>query len=229
MPKHNFVKNKQKMLTPIQRVRTHNIRQKSKYELTGDAQVFSYLGSRPRASPAVHTEQTISTEQTVLVVGAILTSVATPTYFTQAFQFADLDQYSAFASVFDQYKFNSIEVWIEPQNTNTNYNNSGRYVSVIDYDDSAALSSVLQAQDYANALVSSGQSSQYRRFVPHVAIAEYAGTSPFTGFGNMVADWIDSSSATVKHFGLKIAFEPTSTATTYDLTFRYHISLRSIR
>jgi len=201
---------------------------KSKYELNGDAQVYSYLGPRPRASPAVHTEQTISTEQTVLVISAVTTSViGTPTFFSQAFQLADLDQYTSFISVFDQYKFNSVEVWIEPQNTNANITNSGRYVSVVDYDDAAALTTMLQAQDYANALVSSGQSNQYRRFVPHVAVAEYTGS--FTGFGNVVADWIDSSSSTVKHYGLKVAFEPTSSAVTYDLTFRYHVSFRSIR
>lgn len=227
MPKQNLKKiNKIRSSSK----RSHrSILQKSKYELSGDAQVYSYLGARPRATPAVHTEQTISTEQTVLVIGAVVTSVSNPVFFAQSFQLADLDQYTSFSSVFDQYKFNSVEVWIEPQSTNNNYTNTGRFVSVIDYDDSTALTNIAQAQDYANALVSSGQSSQYRRFVPHVAVAEYAGTSPFTGFGNMVADWIDTSSSTVKHFGLKLAFEPVSTAITFDLTFRYHISFRSIR
>jgi len=221
-----FKKQNKNSLSGLSR-RKGKTKQKSIHELAGDATVYSYAIAQPRASPAVHTEQMISIEQSVIVTSAISTTV-TPVFFAQAFQLADIDQYVALAAVFDQYKFNSVEVYIEPQTALTSIANPGKYVSIIDYDDTAALTTVGQALDYSNALVTGGVSSHYRRFVPHMAVGAYSGAL-FTGFRNVPADWCDCSSPTIKHYGLKLAFEPTSSITTFDLIFRYHISFKCVR
>jgi len=190
------------------------------------AQVFSYITGRPSAGISFK-QCTLRIHQSVIVLGWTTTSVTVPTLIAQQFQFADVDQYAALTAVFDQYKINMIECWIEPQGSNSNISNAGRYASVIDLDDVTALASVGSALDYQTCLVSGGQSCQYRKFRPHVAVAAYTGA--FGGFKNEPASWIDTSSSTVKHYGLKAVFEPTSSTMAYDLTLKYHISLRQVR
>lgn len=165
--------------------------------------------------------------QTVVVTAWHTGSVTIPNFSAVQFQLADTDQYAALVAVFDQYRFNSIEAWIEPQGSNLNIANTGRIYSVLDFDDATVLTTTGQAMDYPNALVSGGQSCQYRRFRPHVAVAAYTGA--FGGFKNEVADWIDTASSTVKHYGLKFATEVSSTAQVYDLTLKYHLSFRNVR
>jgi hypothetical protein len=203
-------------------------KRKGEFELAGDAQVYSYLTVQPRASPAVRTEQRISIQQSFIVPGFITTSTSIPVYATRQFQFSDIDQYAALAAVFDQYMINSIELYLTVENSNSNISNTGKLSTVLDYDDGTALASVGQALDYSNCLTSSHQSNQYRRFVPHLAVAAYSG-SAFSQFKNEIGGWIDTSSPNVLHYGLKCASTTTSVVMTMDLTVRYHISLRCVR
>lgn len=195
-------------------------------ELSGDAKTFSYLTASPW-QPRFRSSQQISICQTVIVVGYHITNVAIATAAQQAFQFADIDQSAQLAAVFDQYRFDSVECALEAQNSNQNITNTGKCVSVIDYDDATALPSFAAASDYTNALVSSCQSNQYRRFVPHSAVAAYTGA--FGGFENVAHQWIDAASTTVQHYGFKTVASATSSVMTYDLVMKYHITLRSIR
>jgi hypothetical protein len=118
--------------------------------------------------------------------------------------------------------------YIPRSNSNTALtSNEGLFTTVIDYDDATALSTQAQALDYSSALTCEGYLSQRRVFVPHIAVAAYSGT--FTSFANEEAPWIDSSSNSVQHYGLKTAWTASTSVCTYDLLIRGWFQFRNVR
>jgi hypothetical protein len=166
--------------------------------------------------------------QTIYQDSLVTTSTSTPTTMNIIITAASLDQASTFASLFDQYRINKLEIWISPKYSAQNVNTSSAYLSVIDYDDSTALSSFNAGLDYQNCVTSGIQQSQYRCFTPHIAVAGYTGS--FGGFTNMTAPWIDWSSTSVVHYGLKCIFnQSSSTGIPIDVTYRVHFENRNLR
>jgi hypothetical protein len=125
---------------------------------------------------------------------------------------SDINQFSSFAAVFDQYRFTMIEIWLTPSGPGlaASYLNTtgGRMYSVTDYDDSNSLATSAAALQYQNVLVTSFTDGHYRRFTPHIAVAAYGGA--FTQFKNEVADWIDCASTGVQHYGVKFCLDTTA-------------------
>jgi hypothetical protein len=152
------------------------------------------------------------------------TSTTVNTYGSVNFTVNSIDQITQLAAVFDQYRIDLVECWLENLNQETT---NSHYVSVIDYDDSNALTVYQTANDYQNAVDSGIQIGHYRRFVPHVAVAAYSGS--FASFMNVTAPWIDCSSLTVQHYGLKVAAQPTQVASTITCCYRLTVSFRNLR
>jgi len=168
--------------------------------------------------------------QSYETTGFHISSASVATFSAAQFQIGFLDQISPLTSVFDQYRIALVEVWLTPRvNTvgQSSGNNAGLFHSVIDYDDATALSTVAQANDYANVMVSSGCVGHYRRFKPHIAMAAYSGV--FTSFANVTSPWIDAASATVSHYGLKTAWTSADSTYVYDLVVRLHTEWRNVR
>lgn len=157
--------------------------------------------------------------------GTILTSSAGGEVdFARAFTFSDLQSVGSFQAVFDQYKIDKIELWIWPSNApvSGSFGSYSRWLSVIDYDDTAALTanSLLQ---YQNCVELSANSALYREFRPHIALLGQS-----SGNINVPSKWIDcAASSSVPHYGLKIVSY--STAITFTLNMRacYHMSFRN--
>jgi len=162
--------------------------------------------------------------------GFAVSSAALTTYTASIFTVNFLDQITSLTAVFDQYKIEMVEVWLTPRCGVVIDNataNMGTFHTVIDYDDNNVLTTIGQALDYANVVVSSGCVGHYRRFVPHIAVAAYSGT--FTSFANETAPWIDAASPTVAHYGMKTAWTTTDIVYTYDLQVRIHTAWRNVR
>jgi hypothetical protein len=142
------------------------------------------------------------------------------------------DNLSALTGLFDQYRFDCIEVWITPnQNalaqqifaTNPNLH------SVIDYDDGTALAGIGAADAYSSHIRSEPYEKQRRCFKPRIAYAAYSGA--FTSHANQSAGWIDCGSPDVEHYGIKLICEPDGNASgphaTWDVEVKAHLSFRS--
>jgi hypothetical protein len=156
---------------------------------------------------------------------AINTSTTTPSFGSIAFILNSFDQAGSLAALFDQYRIAMIEIWLTPQFTAGN--TSTNYASVIDYDDSALLTTYQQALDYQNVVDTQLSVGQYRRFIPHVAVATYSGA--FTSFMNVTAPWIDCSSPSVLHYGLKLAAPASTVSGNVQAVARVHMSFRQVR
>jgi hypothetical protein len=161
----------------------------------------------------------------------LTTSSTVQTFAARGFTSADISDFTYLAAVFDQYKINRIQAWITPRwlAAGSNTFNAGQLVSAIDYDDATAWSAITSGTNYANSILTGGGQGHYRDFIPHVAVAMWAGS--FTGYGNTsgAAQWIDSASTGVVYYGLKAGATVTDSAYVYDLTIRIWSEFRQQR
>jgi hypothetical protein len=149
--------------------------------------------------------------------------VTVPVYAAAYFTLANCANYGAFTNLFDQYMIEEIEVWIEPNNV-VNDSSQGAVASAIDLDDVTVPSTFANVAQKQGALIS-GLSGHYHRFIPHIAIASYAGA--FTSYTNCEPMWIDGASPNVQHYGLKTAAVAGSTAVSWTLTSRFLVAFRA--
>jgi hypothetical protein len=167
--------------------------------------------------------------QATEVLAATVSSSSVPIFSNYVTEFAQLDQYAALAAVFDQYRIVEIEYTAVPrlQTLDGTVTNAGFFHSVVDYDDGTNLSTVAQALDYQNVLVTSGNKVHKRTFKPRVAVAAYSGA--FTSYANMENQWIDCTSPNVNYFGIKTAWTVTSTPLYMDVIIRMRVQFRNVR
>jgi len=195
--------------------------------LPGDGRTFTLEMAMPRSvilklPDIFRIDQTI-TSQTYYSAGAL------PSFGAVSISLAQIDQVITLGNLFDQYRFPQCEVWLTPQVSADISSASGMLFSVIDLDDSTALTTVGQAEDYTTCVQSPAHCGHYRHFIPHAAIAAYSGA--FTSFVNVPAPWIDTASINVQHYGVKFASSPVVGTVTiaYDLKIRISCEFRAVR
>lgn len=192
----------------------------------GDGTVFTSITIPAKLfRPVGRSSAVFRVSQEVLVSAAFTSSSALATFGAFNFVVSALDQISPLTALFDQYRIAMIELWVTPQGSAVSV--TGNIASVIDYDDSNALTTYAQALDYVNVVSTEAGVAHYRRFVPHVAVAAYSGT--FASFANETAPWIDAASTGVQHYGLKLAATIAGSIVPYDLHYRLHTEWRNVR
>jgi len=162
------------------------------------------------------------------------------TGFTQVAQYWNagiINQFSSFSAIYDQYQIEYVEIWILPRHTNplsvSSTGNTGLLYSIVDYDDASATpNTALGFEQYTNCVVSPSYEGHYRKLIPHVAVANYAGT--FTGYSNVPSNkiWIDCVTTATQFYGVKIGVSPcdaTSDEQVYDFILRTHVAFRNVR
>jgi hypothetical protein len=156
-------------------------------------------------------------------------STTNPVYLGLNFAVSQLDQVSSLAAVFDQYRLEKIEVWLNVAGQGlAGSGTTCKWVSCVDYDDSNAPTTYSQVLDYQNSVQTLYDVGHYRVFTPHIAVAAYSGT--FTSYANETAPWIDFTSTGVQHFGVKAAFEQaTGSNNGVVAQYRFHLALRNVR
>jgi len=167
------------------------------------------------------------------VDASVVQSSTGVTFNSRNFTLAQIGDATNLAAVFDQYKILAAEVQYTPRgnvnNVNSSNTNLGRLYTVADYDDSNNLTSVAQATNYDNMIVSENWQPQRRCIKPRQAIATYSGA--FTSFANVGAMWNDVASPSIQHYGLKEVIEQgTLTAlAVFDVTVTLLLALRASR
>jgi hypothetical protein len=188
------------------------------------SKAFNTVATRPSTKVAVPIN-TFSTYLSYTISGAYATTTVTTAVAGLAFTLAGFAQYTEYTSLFDQYKIDEIELWFEPQNSqSTVYANTGQYVTAIDLDDASTPGSYNSVLARSTSLVTEGQTAHYHKWQPHMAVAVYSGA--FTSFENVPADWLDVGSPNVQHYGFKFAALPTSAVISYNVSIRARISFR---
>lgn len=160
----------------------------------------------------------------------VVSSTGGNTYGSFITTFSLLDQVASLTSVFDQYRIRCVEITFRPRvsQESSASANVGQFATVIDVDDNINLSSFGQASDYQTCLIGRGFDSQVRTFIPHCANALSSGGT-FSGYGNVESPWIDTTSQTVTHYGLKYAWTTTDAVYTIDVTSRFWYQFKNVR
>lgn len=155
------------------------------------------------------------------------TSITVQVYKGESFILTNFAKASALQAVFDQYRFDEIEIWIEPVISQSSaIALVSNYATAVDLDDANTPAAFTDVNDHQSAIVSNGEAGHYHKWQPHMAVAVYSGA--FTSFGNDEAGWIDIASPSVQHYGLKFATNSaTSSAIIYSLTVKAKLSFRS--
>lgn len=175
------------------------------------------LLSTPRSQVMVVTSEAYYT--------AFATSATVPTYWGGNFTLSQFQDYVSYTSLFDEYKFDGIEVWLESDKLGSSTVASAQMFSVIDLDDGNTPTSIASVLARQGCVSSNTTTGQYHRWVPNMAIASYSGA--FTSYSNVEPTWIDCASPAVQHYGLKICV-PTADGVirTINITARARFSFR---
>lgn len=204
---------------------------KTKKSLVREGQVVSKIfdgfGSRPWPRNGLSLEQGITMEF-ITVYPASINSSSTNgaiTYFGRSFAASDYSGATTALTLFDQYRFEQVEVWIDCVAPNAVANMPVVY-SCVDLDDFNVSTSIGQIADHVGATVATFPAGHYHKWKPHMATAAYSGA--FTSYSNAPAEWIDANSPNVQHYGFKSAMLSSGTTIVYgDVTVRSVISFRS--
>jgi hypothetical protein len=147
----------------------------------------------------------------------------------QAFRLDQVNQYVNLAAVFDQYRIRMVEVTLIPRISEGNLGGTGSGLlhTVIDYDDAATVTTAA-ALDYANLVTVPGYQMIRRTFRPAIAGAAYTSGGVFTGYTNAMDQWLDCSSPTIEHYGLKTVWTVTNTVQYYDASIRFWLEFRNL-
>jgi hypothetical protein len=189
-----------------------------------EARFYNEIASRPYPRNGISLEQQIqcelgytvpllSTSNVGLVVGTSYAAVMSA--FTAS---------ASLLAVFDQYRFDQIEVWLEPVAA-AGTTAFGQFISAVDLDDANVPTLASQVQDHPMALVGTGGAGHYHKWKPHMAVAVYSGA--FNSFANEPAGWIDSGSPNVQHYGIKTVTSGFAATIAYTITVRAVISFRA--
>jgi hypothetical protein len=168
-------------------------------------------------------ENTIRTTNVYTTAAFITSSTTVPAYASAYISLGQFPNYTEYTAVFDQYRIDQVEVWLEP--VGSQENGTGVLTTAVDLDDANLPTSATGIYDKQDALVANGSQGRYHRWLPHMATAVFSGS--FTSYGNEPAGWIDSASPNVQHYGFKAATGQYSVAYAYTLTVRAIISYRA--
>lgn len=164
------------------------------------ARFFNPVAGRPFPVRTALTD-TI-TVSLALAIAGFATSSSVPTYGSYSFTLSQCASASQYSGLFDQYRIELVEVWIECASNATGTATTA-LATAIDLDDANTPASIGELEDRQGALYGGDANGRYHAWRPHIAIAEFSGT--FTSYGNVAAGWIDVASPAVQHYGLKYA------------------------
>jgi hypothetical protein len=186
---------------------------------------FNTVATRPGYGLKARIPQ-LSTIMSYTSTALYSTSTITTVVAGTAFVLTNFAEYANYIALFDQYRFDELEIWLEPQSSqSTVFSNMGQMATTIDLDDANTPSSYNSVVGRQQVVITDGGVGHYHRWKPHMAVAVYSGA--FTSFQNAPADWIDCASSSVQHYGLKFSSLPTSAVINYNLTVRGKLSFRS--
>lgn len=141
---------------------------------------------------------------------------------------ADVPNSIDFTTLYDQYKILGIKYTLIPRVTESDTTQQiGNVWSILDYDDSTVPSGLDTMLQYQNLKMTRGHKMHGRYFKPRVNMELNQNTS--TPAMAPITSWIDVTSETVPHRGIKICLQQTPTVITYDLKVDYYMSFKNVR
>jgi len=151
-----------------------------------------------------------------------------------AFVFAltDLQGYSEFTSLFDQYILSEVEMlWLPHENDSQVASGNASTTKLLvaaDYDDGTPINENAIVQYSPLKIINFNQELRIK-IKPHVALAAYNGS--FSGYANVADQWIDIASSGVQHYGIKYVLTAAnaSSLSGWRVFAKYTLKLKMLR
>lgn len=154
--------------------------------------------------------------------------------------FGSLNQISGvsdFTGLYDQFKILGLKWSLIPRGNSSDISPSGTSAqqsvgvfSVIDYNDSTALTSLNQAVQYANLKMTRSHQVHSRYFKPRITPTIENGVGG-TASALTTRGWLDvSTGANVPHYGIKYVLQQApNVAQTFDLKVDYYLAFKNVK
>jgi len=153
------------------------------------------------------------------------------TVYAYNFQLADVPNYSDYTNLFDQYRLLQVVVTFTPY-INSVAAGSGISPGIIgtwiDYNDASLPSNLQQGQQYETFQRNACFEPFTRVLNPQSSVALYGGAT-VNSYGTRYAQWIDSASPSVQHYGLKYCIHNATFANStnvYEIEVNYVFQFR---
>jgi hypothetical protein len=135
------------------------------------AKFFNDVAGRPFA-PLGSLEQSISVS--LEFSGLLLTTqTVAETYVSHSVLLSGLNGYFSYTSLFDQYRIDFVEMWVEPQAAQGT-TVFGQVATAVDLDDANSPTSMTDVSIKPGALYGAGGAGRYHKWQPHMAVAVYS-------------------------------------------------------
>jgi len=134
--------------------------------------------------------------------------------FADTVALSGVTDYARYTAMFDQFRINLVEIWIQPNYTYGYTGERGVLISAVDINDSAA--PTIAALEASNSSLETGsQIGHYHRFVPCI---QDDGTS--------VNTWVTCGSPSTAWYGLKSSMAVSTNVIYYHYFIRMHVTFR---
>lgn len=143
---------------------------------------------------------------------------------------------SDFTTLYDQFRINGVKFTLIPRGNQSDIGTASGTVaqsvgvfSVIDYDDSNALTSLGQALQYQNMKMTRSHQIHSRYFKPRIMTSADATTGIV--MANNTRGWLDvATGADVKHLGIKYVLQQSpNSSQQFDLKVDYYLAFKCVR
>lgn len=189
--------------------------------------ILNFTSDKRRSDPIIKISQWVD-------YGQLASSSSAPVFGAISTLFTDLPDNTNYSGAFDQYRITMIEYFVKPtcqKGVSTTATSPYAFMYFIhDYDDAVTPTNLNQLLQYSNVTIIGPGESHARKIRPHVAIATTSSAAAaVTGASNQVAPWIDTTSTTVNHYGIKYGITQgnSTNLTTWRLFARIHCELRN--
>jgi len=187
----------------------------------------------PRPVSSRYQQWTLSTKIEPATNTYIQGSSIGPGLFSWSFRVQDLPDFTAYSSIWDEYRMDKITMIISPVTQASNPATAPGFsplVVALDFDDSITPTSYSQVLQYGTAVLY-GQMTQpvSRSFKPKYRGVAYNGTTGVNA--STLGGFIDLTAGDVEHYGVKAAIrQGTSTSVqNFYIVFKYTVTFRRTR
>jgi len=205
--------------------------------------LFRNPPQRPFPGARYSTRQMTETfgTSTGITGNAIVQGGATGVFGAIAFQLSDLANSITFASLFDQYRFEKVRLYIRARTNAASVFNTAspnaavpRVFIVIDRDDNTAPTAVTDLMQYDTVATFTGHEDCVIDLVPNLTPAVFA-SGAFSGYSSLPSNsaWIDIANTAVPMYGVKFGVTGLTVSSTsswiWDITAEYVVSFKNTR
>lgn len=165
-------------------------------------------------------------------------AAATDELLAISFQLSDLPNYTQLTNLYDQYRILAVKCEFVPRTPPVQYygvsaisSSAPTLYTAIDLDDvtTPTANSLLSHESVKfHGAFTPMSTGKYVRWLRPACATEMYQTGGFGGYGAKTGQWIDTTSSSVQHYGIKwwIATVATTPAYYYDVVFTYYMEFK---